>query len=118
METLLPECCGVKTERVFLTPPLMGAMNFGREKAFTMPDGTFIDSGAQYKKYMKARGALSQSEGESEVAHVQKRKKKEYKKALRQAVVQSYKDLKAGNRKGLDAGVAPIKGTEIVYTNK
>jgi hypothetical protein len=91
-----PMCCGKQTERVILTPPEVGAMNWGREKSVTMPDGTFIETGSEYKKYLKDHNKVPVSEGIPHAERVRKRKKKELKEKLHKTVIESYEKLKAG----------------------
>lgn len=89
-----PICCGKKTVKAILTPPMTGAMSWGREKAFTATDGTFIDSGHQYKKWMKDNNKIPLEEGKQEAARVRKRRAEEYDKKFTQAAVESYNELK------------------------
>lgn len=72
-----PECCGVPTV-MGLTTPAIGAMSFSGHKGFHMPDGkqggkgTWIESGNDYKKYLRDNNKLPAHEAESE-AKIQKK---------------------------------------------
>jgi len=90
-----PVCCGKKTKKVILSPPAVGAMSFGREKSFYMTDGTFIDSGAQYKRYMKDNNKIPADEGAQEAERVRKCRKEDFDKKIDDTVRESYQELTA-----------------------
>ena len=66
-----PECCGVPTA-MGLTTPAIGAMSFSGHKGFHMPDGkqggkgTWIESGNDYKKYLRDNNKMPAHEAEAE----------------------------------------------------
>lgn len=72
-----PECCGKKTAKS-LDTPMVSAMIWTGWKGVHMPDGknggqgTWIEDGAQYKKYIKQNNYLVGDEGQQE-ASIQRR---------------------------------------------
>lgn len=95
---ITPVCCGKHTVKGIFSAPMVGAMSWGREKAVTMPDGTFIETGSEYKRYMKNNKKISADEGHAEAERARKRKKAEFKKQLHNTVVDTYDKLKAGKK--------------------
>src|SRR5665213_2593626 len=77
-----PKCCGRHTVQGIFTPPQVGAMSWGREKAVTLLDGTYIETGQEYKAYMNKNKMIPYDEGVQEANRVKKRKKKEFEKQL------------------------------------
>lgn len=89
-----PECCDGKTQRM-LDTPMTGAMSFTGAKSFAMLDGTYIEDGAAYKKYLDKNNLIPESEGSRE-HHIQKdRKEVENKKAIKESVVEAYRQMQA-----------------------
>lgn len=72
-----PECCGAPTVKG-LTAPAISAMAFTGHKGFHMPDGkqggkgTWIESGQDYKKYLRENNKIPSSEAAAE-ARIQKK---------------------------------------------
>jgi hypothetical protein len=72
-----PVCCGVKTHQI-IAAPMISAMMFTGWKGFHMPDGkqggkgTWIESGNDYKAYLKKHNKMPESEGTPE-AKLQKK---------------------------------------------
>lgn len=82
-----------------LTAPAISAMAFTGHKGFHMPDGqhggkgTWIESGQDYKKYLKEHNKLPASEGAAE-ARLQKRNADAAdNKKRRQAVIKAVEKL-------------------------
>jgi hypothetical protein len=88
-----PTCCGKKTVKGIFTAPQVGAMSFGREKSFVATDGTFIDSGSQYKKWMKDNNKIPYEEGKSEAARVRAKRQKDFDKTVETAAVNACSHL-------------------------
>ena len=92
-----PVCCGAKTIKIIATAPSVGAMSWGIEKSFHMPDGkhggqgTLITSGSEYKEYMKKNNLVSADEGAQEANIQKKRRAKEEKRRRKQAVIDAVK---------------------------
>ena len=66
-----PECCGAPTIKG-LTTPAISAMVFTGHKGFHMPDGknggkgSWIESGQDYKKYLRENNKMPSSEAAAE----------------------------------------------------
>lgn len=60
-----PTCCDAPTERL-LDTPMVGAQTWTGHKAVQMTDGTWIESGASYEKYLKQNNKIPASEGQRE----------------------------------------------------
>lgn len=82
-----PVCCDGPMEKV-LEAAMVGAMNWTGWKGVRMPDanGTFIEDGAAYKRYLKQNNVIPESEGASEAAHQAKQKAANDDKKLSAAV--------------------------------
>jgi putative FmdB family regulatory protein len=96
-----PECCGEPTVKQMDTPDI-GAMSWTAHKAIRIPDGkggdgkgTFIESGAQYKKFMRDNNQISHEEAVQESTKVKKEKAVKEKKDRREAVIKSFDQLAA-----------------------
>lgn len=90
-----PSCCGNKTVQGIFTPPQVGAMSWGREKAITMTDGTYIETGQEYKRYMKKHNKIPADEGAQEADRARKRKKTEFENKVTETVKATYDELAA-----------------------
>lgn len=72
-----PECCGAPTVKG-LTTPAISAMCFTGHKGFRMPDGkqggkgTWIESGQDYKKYLRDNNKMPADEAAAE-SRIQKK---------------------------------------------
>jgi predicted nucleic acid-binding Zn ribbon protein len=90
-----PECCGVKTEKNLNAMPQISAMAFTGHKGFHAMDGknggkgTWIETGADYKRYIKDNNKLVGDEGIQEAEHQRKNIQAADKKARRAAVVKA-----------------------------
>lgn len=82
-----PVCCDGPMLKV-LEAAMVGAMNWTGWKGVRMPDanGTFIEDGAAYKRYLKQHNVIPESEGKSEAAHQQKQQAANDDRKLTQAV--------------------------------
>jgi predicted nucleic acid-binding Zn ribbon protein len=87
-----PLCCGVQTAKT-LDTPMVSAMAWTGHKGVFMPDGqnggkgTFIESGADYHKYLRDNNKIPASEGARE-AEIQKgNREAEHDKVRREAVI-------------------------------
>jgi hypothetical protein len=63
-----PMCCDTQTQKI-IVPVEIGAMCFNGHKGFHLPDGkgpnmqgTYIETGAQYKKYMRDNNKIPHDE--------------------------------------------------------
>lgn len=80
-----PRCCGTKTVLGIFTPPMVGAMSWTGWKG-TMVNGKWMESGSDYKAYMKKNNMISLDEGKQEAASVRKAQKKKYEADLTKTV--------------------------------
>lgn len=69
-----PECCGVKTEKI-IVPPMIGAMSWVGHKGVEV-NGKYIETGAEYKKYMNENRLIPESEANSEATYQRKQREK------------------------------------------
>ena len=74
-----PKCCGRKTKKGIFTPSMVGAMSWTGHKG-TLVNGKWMESGTDYKAYMKKNNLIPAEEGKQEATHQRAtRKKKEVK---------------------------------------
>jgi predicted nucleic acid-binding Zn ribbon protein len=88
----VPLCCGQATEKQ-LQAPQISAMAFSGHKGFMLHDGknggkgTWIETGADYKRYLNQTGSVPAHEGQQEASRVRAEQVKQADKKRRQAVV-------------------------------
>jgi predicted nucleic acid-binding Zn ribbon protein len=93
-----PECCGAPTVKS-LTAPAISAMAFTGHKGFHMPDGkqggkgTWIESGQDYKKYLRENNKIPTSEAASEAKLQKKNAEAADNKKRREAVIKAVNTL-------------------------
>ena len=93
-----PECCGAPTIKG-LTTPAISAMAFTGHRGFYMPDGknggrgSWIESGQDYKKYLRDNNKIPSSEAASEAALQKKNAEVADNKKRREAVIKAVEKL-------------------------
>jgi len=92
-----PICCGVPTVKG-LTTPAISAMTFTGHKGFHMPDGkngkgTWIESGQDYKRYLRENNKIPASEAEAEARIQRKHAEAADNKKRREAVIKAVEKL-------------------------
>ena len=83
-----PDCCGEKTEKQ-IDCPMIGAMTFSGWKGFNnvaAPGTPWVESGSEYKKWLKDNNKIPMSEGQQEADRVSAQKQVEDKKKRKEAV--------------------------------
>jgi len=89
-----PVCCGAPTIKG-LTAPAISAMAFTGHKGFHMPDGkhggkgTWIESGQDYKRYLRENNKMPASEAEAEAKIQRKNAEAADNKKRREAVIKA-----------------------------
>lgn len=89
-----PICCDVPTVKG-LTAPAISAMTFSGHKGFHMPDGkhggkgTWIESGQDYKKYLRENNKIPSSEAAAESRIQKKHAEAADSKKRREAVIKA-----------------------------
>lgn len=81
----LPKHCGKKMQRVLLTPPQVGAMTWTGWKGMVV-NGRYIDSGSEYKRYLKSNDLIPTSEANQQADHVRKQRAMKEEKQLNDTV--------------------------------
>lgn len=83
-----PDCCSRPMERLgaYAIAPAIGAMTWTGHKAVRMLDGRWIESGAEYHRYLKETNSIPASEGAREAEIQKENLKREHAKVRRKAV--------------------------------
>jgi len=92
-----PICCGTPAVKG-LTAPAISAMSFTGHKGFHMPDGkngkgTWIESGQDYKKYLRDNNKMPASEAAAEAQIQKKNAEAADNKKRREAVIKAVNTL-------------------------
>ena len=88
----VPVCCAEKTTRM-LAAPMVGAMTWTGHASFYMLDGTPIEDGAAYKRYLDKNNLVPESEGHQEHVIQKTRKDEANKKQIKQDVIDAYRAI-------------------------
>lgn len=91
-----PVCCEAPTVKQLVAPEV-GAMSFSGHKGVYMPDGknggkgTWIETGADYKNFLKKTGCVPTSDYKGEPERIRANQERENAKKRREAVVEAVK---------------------------
>lgn len=96
----VPVCCAQPTQRM-LDNPQVGAMAWTGHAGFNMLDGTRIETGNDYKRYLAKNNLVPESEGSQEHRIRKHNTAQTQEREVKAAVVEAYRELSA---KGLITG--------------